>query len=130
MATKSSNRVDAVAALLVFVCGAGSWIAIPLVSGHSEPWDSGTGIVIYLTSFIVSGLLSGVFSKRFWLLFISGWIGQVIAIWFAGSGDQRSWILLGFVTTGIGALCLLPGWLAGRLIARNSTVSPLVDTNR
>jgi hypothetical protein len=94
--------------------GFGIWLASPFVAGCVEPWDA--SFPFYLLAMVAGGALMGATLPRHPLAFVGGvWLGQVLAL-AALPGHQRSWILLGAVTTAIGAALSLPSFVVASAI--------------
>jgi len=94
--------------------GFGLWLVSPLVAGCAEPWDA--SFPFYTPVMLVGGALVGSLLPRHSIAFVLGvWVGQVLAL-ATLPGHDRSWILLGAITTAIGAVVSLPGYLAAAQI--------------
>jgi hypothetical protein len=105
------------AALLTFFI----WASSPLLFAQVEPWD--TPYPFYsITAFLGGGLLGYRFRGGALLpLFLGAWVGQVVAL-LSLPGQDRTWFMLGVVTTGIGSLVVLAGAALGALIHRRAAV--------
>ena len=96
--------------------GYGLWLVSPIVAGCAEPWDA--SFPLYTPVLVVGGALGGGLLPGRAIAFLLGlWIGQVLAL--ATLPDhQRSWILLGAVTTAIGATVSVPSYVAASFLRK------------
>lgn len=101
------------AALLTFFV----WVGSPLLFAQVEPWD--TPYPFYsITVFLGGGLLGYRFRGGALLpLFLGAWVGQIVAL-LSLPGHDRTWFILGVVTTGIGSLVALAGGALGALVRK------------
>ena len=79
------------------------WALSPTVFHVAEPWDS--EYPLYTITMLIAALALGlVVSRRLALLFgyLGAWLGQVAALAVLPS-FQKSWLLLGIVSTAIGS---------------------------
>lgn len=100
--------------LLAFGWSFALWVLSPLIAGTREPWDASWPF--YSLWLGLGGLAGGWLLPRRWIQALLGlWLGQVPGMALAAGGDH-GWIVLGVVTSAIGAqigfLAYLIGWLA------------------
>jgi hypothetical protein len=109
------RAVSFIAFAVAVIFGFGVWAASPYVVGRREPWDA--NFPFYSVILIVTGLIVGwLLPRKIWLCFLGVWLGQVFALAVL-PGGQSGWLLLGIITTGLGSLISLIGWLIGSFIA-------------
>ncbi len=93
-----------------FLLGFGLWASSRFVVGKLEPWDADWPY--YSGVMLVGGTALGLtLPGQARAVFFGLWVGQALALLLPG--HDRSWFLLGCVTTGIGGLLGLTGYLAG-----------------
>lgn len=91
------------------------WTMALRLTGKAEPWDTS----FYLCG-AVSGLIVGICDRRLmWqagiVMFVGFWIGQLVAIATCPQFRQdRVWIGLAFISTGVGSLEALVAVLVGQ----------------
>lgn len=109
------SRVSCLASAFAF--GFGLWASAPWLVGTREPWDA--EIPFYYTGLMLLGgtALGAAFPQRSVAAFLGFWAGQFIAT-LVLPGYDRTWAALGVITTGIGSLIGLGGYLAGALLRR------------
>ncbi len=97
------------------------WASSPLLFAQVEPWD--TPYPFYsITAFLGGGLLGYRFRRGALLpLFLGAWAGQVVAL-LCLPGHDRTWLILGVVTTGTGSLVVLAGAALGALMRSRAPV--------
>lgn len=97
------------AAFWALLLGFGLWASSRLVVGTLEPWDAEWPY--YSGVMLVGGAAMGMaLPRQAATVFLGLWAGQALALLLPG--HDRSWFLLGCVTTGIGSLLGLTGYLA------------------
>lgn len=90
------------------------WAGSRFVVGTLEPW--GAEWPFYLVIMLAGGAAIGVALPRQTVpMFLGLWAGQALGLLLPG--HDRSWFLLGCVTTGIGSLLGLTGYRTG-VVAR------------
>ena len=100
------------AAAWASLLGFGLWAGSRFVAGTLEPWDAEWPF--YSGVMIAGGIAIGVALPRQSVpMFLGLWAGQFFGLLLPG--HDRSWLLLGCVTTGIGSLLGVAGYLAGGL---------------
>lgn len=93
-----------------FLLGFGLWASSRLVVGTLEPWDAEWPY--YSGAMLAGGVAMGMaLPRQAAAVFLGLWVGQMLGLLLPG--HDRSWFLLGCVTTGIGSLLGLTGYLAG-----------------
>lgn len=118
------SRLPAI--LVGLAIGFGLWALSPILLARREPWD--TEWPAYTLTMLIGGAAAG------WLLpgraqwfYLGLWLGQVLAIAFLPGGDS-GWLPLGVVTTAIGSLIGLigyvPAWLLRRFLWQRRTNRP------
>jgi hypothetical protein len=94
--------------------GFGLWLVSPYVAGRVEPWDA--SFPFYGPVMLVGGALAGGRVPRHAVAFFLGvWLGQVFALAVL-PGHDRTWILLGVVTTAVGGMAGVAGYLVGSFL--------------
>jgi hypothetical protein len=116
------SRVACLAGAFAF--GFGLWASAPWLVGTREPWDA--EIPFYYTGVMLFGgaALCVAFPRDSAAAFGGIWAGQLIAS-LVLPGHDRTWAYLGVVTTGIGSLIGLGGYLAGSLLRVLLTKDPV-----
>ena len=105
------------AALLTFLI----WASSPLLFAQVEPWD--TPYPFYSVTAFLGGALLGYRFRggAFLAVFLGAWVGQALAL-LVLPGHDRTWFLLGVVTTGIGSFVVLVGAAVGALLRGRAAV--------
>jgi hypothetical protein len=98
-----------------FALGILLWVTSEPVIGHTEPWDSAAPY--YSAVMMFGGIVLGVgwshYRAKMWG-YLGAWLGQFLGALLV-TGD-RSWWLLGLVSTGVGSLWIPFGmWVGGAL---------------
>ena len=90
-------------AFLSSLClGFGVWALSRTFTGQSEPWDA--TFPFYVITFLIGGsIISLITGHHHILCWFGVWIGQVAALLIL-PGLDRSWILLGAITTAAGSM--------------------------
>lgn len=88
------------------------WALSPWVVGKNEPWDADWPFYI-LVMLLGGGILGVTWPRHVFLAYVSVWLGQCGALLLPTY--DRTWLLLGMVTTAIGGLLFLPGVLIGAI---------------
>jgi hypothetical protein len=87
---------------------------LPIVTGHSDPWDTGDNS--YFIVLIVGGFILGVLAPRYpAVCYLGAWLGQVLAIEVL-PGIDKAWWMLGVLTFGIASILVLVGAIIGSMI--------------
>ena len=89
------------------------WAASPWLFAVAEPWDA--AYPFYTLAALLGGALLGLRFRAPIPSFLGAWAGQVLAL-LVLPGHDRSWLMLGVVTTAIGSLLVLAGSLPGTLL--------------
>lgn len=111
--TEKTSRLAV--ASLAFVFGFGLWASSQLITGKLEPWDAEWPF--YSGAMLVGGAVLGMALPRQTVsMYLGLWGGQAFALWLPG--HDRAWVLLGLITTGMGSLLGLAGYLAGVVVHR------------
>ena len=101
--------------------GFGLWLVSPFVAGCVEPWDA--SFPFYVPVMLAGGALVGSLLPRRAIAFVLGvWLGQVLALAVL-PGHQRSWIVLGAVTSAIGSIVSLPSYVAAAHFRKRRSAS-------
>jgi hypothetical protein len=112
-------RIDPASTLVAAALMFGLWAGAPGLLGVLEPWD--TDHPVYMTAALLIGAALGYAPRSTLLgLFLGAWLGQIAALLLL-SGHDRAWLLLGFLTTGLGSLVVVAGGLVGRLLRRRAS---------
>ena len=98
--------------------GAASWMVVPLVSEHIEPFDSAVGLGLgQLLMSIVAFYIGFTRGIRVLLILLLGlYLGMNAYPYVFGTAEQRAWAVLGLIMNV--AMCVLPFCvgLIGRLV--------------
>jgi len=107
------SRVACLAGAFAF--GFGMWASSQWLVGTREPWD--VDVPFYYTGLMLFGgaALGAAFPRHSAAAFGGIWAGQLIAT-LVLPGHDRTWAYLGVITTGVGSLIGLGGYLAGSLL--------------
>ncbi|MGB1696850.1 MAG: hypothetical protein ACPHK8_00450 [Thermoplasmatota archaeon] len=92
------------------------WAISSTFSNSAEPWDS--HFWLYVLGLMVPAAVLGFFipgQARY--AYLGAWLGQVAALAFL-PGVDRSWFALGVVSTALGSLLGLLGYVAGSALRR------------
>ena len=114
--TSNTKRraVSFMAFAVATIFGFGVWAASPYLGGRREPWDA--DFPFYSVTLIVAGVIVGfLLPRKVWICFLGVWLGQIFALAVLPGGES-GWFLLGVVTTAIGTLVSLIGWIIGSFI--------------
>lgn len=111
----TGRRICAACALLAFAIGFGLWASAPLLVGRREPWDA--ELPFYYTGLMLlgGGAVGAAFPGRVGCAFLGFWVGQAVAF-LVLPGHDRGWAWLGLITTGLGSLFGVGGFLGGWLL--------------
>ena len=100
--------------LASFCLGFGVWALSRTVTGQAEPWDA--TFPFYLITFLIGGgIISLITGHHHILCWVGVWIGQVAALLIL-SGLDRSWIVLGVITTAAGSIIAVLGSIFTEII--------------
>ncbi|WP_092048148.1 hypothetical protein [Planctomicrobium piriforme] len=103
---------------LYFVLGFCLWAFSKSLAGEVQPWDGFLYLVVLGISPAVGFVSRAKRSDMFWGTFLGMWAGQVLAIAFVLHLSSQGWIVLGMMTTAIGAAMASCMVLAGTEISR------------
>lgn len=123
----SGKRTSVACAVTAFAVGFGLWASAPILVGVREPWDA--ELPFYYSGLMLLGgsALGASFQGRVGSAFLGIWVGQAVAF-LVLPGHDRTWAWLGVMTTGLGSLLGVGGFLAGWLL--RSSVSRAVSRRR
>jgi protein-S-isoprenylcysteine O-methyltransferase Ste14 len=106
------GRAGLLALFLAFLV----WALSPALTGHGEPWDA--DFPFYTAAFLGCGSAVGLcFPQRLLGTWLGAWLGQLAALLLL-PGHDRSWFLLGALTTALGSTLFLPGAALGSWLRR------------
>jgi len=100
----------------VLACGAAAWVALQLLSGRGEAWDSPLWFAVQWPLITLAAGWLGARHGRIATRWVAAWaVGQVLGLVIANGFDDMSLWPIGLVLM---ALAHLPAWLLARHMAR------------
>ena len=114
--------LETVALIISMVVGFGVWALSPGLVNTPLPWDADWPF--YSTILLVTGFLVSRVTVKPWRGFFGIWAGQIVALLVlpldrtTNMFGPTAWWVLGFVSTGVGALLLVVGWYLGNTFYR------------
>ncbi len=116
--TRGGVRAACLLAAIAF--GFALWASAPAIVGTREPWDAPQPHYYSAAMLLGGGLLGLAFPRHAFSAYFGLWIGQFL-VFLLLPGHDRSWALLAALTTGIGSLIGVLGFVAGALLHLGAT---------